>query len=201
MIPKFNEDRIAFLRFIKNNKHIFDILLYSGRYRLTIGFNKRYVEEAYNFMIHLNKNMFDFIDDLNEFTNDEDPAEMEVMVSEFVKWVEDKDTQTKFRKESNKLLEQAIKSRVEPMNERRKTMKRANERTAIIKDELLHVEYEPDDRKDYIKGKTYREKRAKWYAQFGQGAFTPPTTNFKGDRMSPEKFGGKKRKTYKKRKT
>jgi len=129
MIPDFREDRIAFLRFVKRNKHIFDILLYSGRYNLTRGFNKRYVEEAYKFMIPLHENVVVFMYDLNEFTADDDPADMEDMVYEFVRWVEDPTTQTIFRKESNKLLELAIKSKVEPMNERRKTMKRANELT------------------------------------------------------------------------
>ena len=177
MIPDFHEDRIAFLRFVKRNKHIFDILLYSGRYNLTRGFNKRYVEEAYNFMIPLNEHGVEYMYDLDEFTTDEDPAEMEVMVNEFVRWVENPTTRTKFRIESNKLLEQAIKSKVEPMIERRKTMKRANERTNIIKEELLRAEYEPDDRKDSVKGKTYRKHRDKWYAN----------------------VGGKKRKTHKKR--
>ena len=181
MIPDFHEDRIAFLRFIKNNKHIFDILLYSGRYNLTRDFNRTYVEEAYNFLIHVNvdddANMGAFMDDLNDFTVDEDPAEMEDMVHEFVRWVENPTTQDKFRKESNKLLEPAIKSRVESLNERRKTMKRVNERTDRIKEELLGVEYEPDDRKNSVKGQTYRKRRDKWYAR----------------------FGGKKRKTQKKR--
>ncbi len=58
------------------------------------------------------------MDDLNYFTVDEDPADMTDMVDEFVRWIENKTTRTKFRKESNKLLEQAIKSRVETMNER-----------------------------------------------------------------------------------
>ncbi len=44
MIPDFHEDRITFLRFIKNNKHIFDILLYDGKYNLTRGFNQTYVK-------------------------------------------------------------------------------------------------------------------------------------------------------------
>ena len=167
MIPDFHEDRIAFLRFVKRNKHIFDILLYSGRYHLTRGFNKRYVEEAYNFMIPLHENVVVFMYDLNEFTTDEDPAEMEVMVNEFVRWVENPTTRAKFRKESNKLLAPAIKSRVETLNERRKTMKRVTERTNIIKDELLRAEYEPDDRKNSVKGQTYRKHRDKWYANVG----------------------------------
>jgi hypothetical protein len=62
--------------------------------------------------------MGSFMDDLNDFTVDEDPADMTDMVDEFVRWIENKTTRTKFRKESNKLLEQAIKSRVETMNER-----------------------------------------------------------------------------------
>lgn len=180
MIPDFHDDRIAFLRFIKSNKKIFDILLYSGSYNLTRSFNKTYVEEAYNFLIQVNvdddANMGAFMDDLNDFNVDEDPADMDDMVHEFVRWIENTTTQTKFRKESNKILEKEIKSRVAHMDERRKTMKRTNEQTAKIKKELLQVEYEPDERKDSVKGKTYRKYRDKWYA----------------------KFGGKKHKTHKK---
>lgn len=167
MIPDFREDRIAFLRFVKRNKRIFDILLYSGRYHLTRGFNKKYVEIAYNFMIPLHENVVDFMYDLNEFTTDEDPADMEDMVNEFVRWVENATTQDKFRKESNKLLEPAIKSRVEALDERRKIMKRVNERTDRIKEELLNVEYEPDDRINSVKGQTYRKQCKKWYANIG----------------------------------
>jgi hypothetical protein len=183
MIPDFREDRIAFLRFVKSNKYIFDILLNSGRYHVTRGFNKRYVEEAYKFMINVDvdddANMGAFLYDLDDFTVDEDPGDMEEMVNEFVRWTENATTQTNFRKESNKLLEPAIKSRVESMNERRKTMKRVNERTGRIKEELLRVEYEPDDRKHSVRGKTYRKYRDKWYTNLN--------------------VGGKKRKTHKKR--
>lgn len=47
---------------------------------------------------------------------------------------------------------------------------------------------------DYLENKTLKDINQDVFdtineQNFGQGAFTPPTTNFKGDHRSPEKFG------------
>ena len=154
-IPKFNDDRIIFVKFIQKNKDIFDDLLLSGKYYLTRGLNHEYVIEGYNFLIGFNlgddADEYDLIYNLDGFNDDDadDQTDINVIINEFQKWLETDKAKTYFKKifNVNKLLPQ-LNEKIE----KRRTMKR----TLKIKDELGLIGIVPDDRLNSIIGKEYR---------------------------------------------
>ena len=128
-IPKFNVGRINFVKFIQNNRDIFDELLLSGKYYLTRGFNHEYIIEAYRFFIGFDleddANCYDLIHNLDGFndyydSDDNDyyyyvhqtdvyrPPPYRINNNEFQKWLQTDKVITYFKTKynANKLLPQ-----------------------------------------------------------------------------------------------
>jgi hypothetical protein len=196
MIPHFDDDRINFVRFIQENKNIFDELLESGRYNLTSNslevrqnFNEKYIYEGYYFFKSFNlgddADAYSLVEDLDEF-NTTGKTKIQTIINEFEKWLHRDIVKEKFEKEYNikiKREEEKIKKlNREPLNQieeigvRRRTIKR----TSQIKNELSDIDYVPEDRQNGVKGKTYRNVRDEFNKR--------------------NKIGGMKRKTKKYRK-
>ena len=156
IIPKFEGARIAFVRFIKCHCDIFDDLLYSGKYYLTRNFNTKYVHEAYKFFIHFQLGddayVYDLIEDLDSFNNDETLTDINIIINEFEKWLSYEKTQQYFQTKLNIKMKNAINEKIENMEEHRRII----ERTSRFKLELLDIDYVPDDRINSVKGKIYR---------------------------------------------
>lgn len=170
MIPTFEENRIEFVRFVKENRHIFDELLYSGKYRLTREFNKPYIIEGYHFFrdfaLDDDANRYALEYDLDDFNSDDSQMDIHVIIREFELWLHTRLVQQKFYKELNITLKKEIDMKSTQINERiaaRKADKqRATGRTSQFKDELLNIDYVHDDRSNSVKGKTYRKTRDSW---------------------------------------
>ena len=91
MIPTFEENRIGFVRFVKENRRTFDELLYSGKYRLDDGLNKNYIHEGYHFLrdfgLDDDANMAALEYDLDDFNSDDSQTDIRVIIREFEKWL------------------------------------------------------------------------------------------------------------------
>ncbi len=103
IIPKFNDNRVIFVRFIQQHKDIFDDLLFSRKYYLTRGLNDKYVKLGYEFCRNLNLgddvNESYLMDDLDGFNDDDDQqADINLIIDEFQKWLETDNAKTYFRK-------------------------------------------------------------------------------------------------------
>lgn len=175
MIPNFDNNRINFVRFIQENKDIFYELLESGRYNLTSNspdvrknFNKKYIYEGYyffkNFSLGDDADVYSLTDDLDEF-NTNGKTKIQTIINEFEKWLQRDSVKDKFEKEYNKKIKREEKKikmlnrgplkHIEEIGVKRRTMKRMSK----IKNELLDIEYVPEDRHNSVKGKTYRSVR------------------------------------------
>jgi hypothetical protein len=197
MIPRFNDDRINFVRFIQENKDIFCKLLESGAYNLTSNtsevrknFNRDYIYEGYyffkNFDLGDDANVYALTDNLDDF-NTTDETDIHTIINEFEQWLHRDIVKQKFEKEYNRKLEKeqekvkktsrAILNQIDEIGVKRRTTKR----TSHIKDELANIDYFPEDKQNAVKGKTYRRVRD----EFNQ----------------KKNIGGKNKKTKKYRKT
>lgn len=175
MIPNFDADRIIFVRFIQENKDIFDELLESGRYNLTSNskevrknFNEEYIYDGYyffkNFKLLDDADVYGLTDDLDDF-NINGKIKIQTIIKEFERWLQRDIVKEKFEKEYNKKIqreEEKIKTlhrellnQLEEIGTKRRTMKR----TFQIKNELSDIDYVPEDRQNSVKGKTYRTLR------------------------------------------
>jgi hypothetical protein len=171
MIPKFNDDRINFVRFIQENKDIFYELLESGKYNLTRDTSEvktKHIYEGYhffkNFSLDDDANVYALTDDLDDF-NTEDETDVQTIITEFDKWLHRDKVKQKFEKEYSIKLEKeqkkiknisrSILNQIDEIGVKKRTMKR----TSHIKDELSLIDYVPEDRKNAVKGKTYRRVR------------------------------------------
>lgn len=190
MIPNFNDDRLNFVRFIQQNKDIFDELLESGKYNLTSNtivrneFNKEYIYEGYHFCRDFSlgddPDVYSLLHDLDEFNNEDYQTDIKIVINEFDRWLHRDRVKHFFRKKFNEKLQREINTKLDQFEE--KTAKRRTvKRTSQIKDELLDIDYVPEDRKSSVKGKTYRRVKDEFNTR--------------------NKIGGKKNKTQKYRKT
>jgi len=167
IIPRFEDDRFAFARFVQTNKDIIDSLLLvgdkykdGGKYRLTsdVGAaNKRITKNIYDGYYFLRN---DLDDDANLGTlldeSDEENDEDVNMIKAFEQWLNKDIVKQKFKKEYNELVRKEINLKRSKIDETREARQRVVGRTHQIKDELLDVDYVPDDRPIYVKGKIYR---------------------------------------------
>lgn len=100
MIPNFEENRIDFVRFVKENRHIFDKLLYSGKYRSDCKHHPEYVKEGYHFFrdfaLDDDANMAALEYDLDDFNSDDSQTDIHVIVREFEQWLKTNPVQTVF---------------------------------------------------------------------------------------------------------
>ena len=91
MIPKFSEDPLKFVIFVKKNKDTFDSLLLSGRYNLTRDFNREYILEAYDFFIGFNlnddANVASLYYDLDDFNDDCHETDINDIINEYINWI------------------------------------------------------------------------------------------------------------------
>ena len=92
MIPTFEANRTEFVRFVKDNRHIFDKLLYSGKYRFPDTLNKNYVNEGYHFFrdfaLDDDANIYALEYDLDDFNSDDSQTDIRVIIREFEKWLQ-----------------------------------------------------------------------------------------------------------------
>jgi len=170
MIPTFEDNRIEFVRFIKENRRIFDELLYSGKYRLTQEFNKSYIIECYHFFRDFapddDANRYALEYYLDDFNSDDSQTDIRVIIREFELWLHTKLVRQKFYKELNISLKKEIDVKLTQINERRAAKQRATGRTSQFKDELFSVDYVPDNRPNSVRGKTYRKTRDSWNKKY-----------------------------------
>jgi hypothetical protein len=189
MIPRFDDDKINFVRFIQENKDIFDELLESGRYNLTQNLNEKYIYEGYyffrNFNLRDDADAYSLVEDLNDF-NERGKTRIQTIINEFEKWLHGKIVKEKFEKEYNKKIkreeEKTKKSKRESLNpiEEIGTKRRTMKKNSHIKTELLNIDYASEDKPNGIQGTIYRDIRDAFKKKY--------------------KFGGMKRKTKKYRK-
>ena len=166
MMPNFDDNRMEFVRFVQENRHIFNELLYSGKYRLAGKLNLNDINEGYIFLrdfeLDDDANAYSLEFDLDDFNNDDSQTDIHVIIREFDLWLHTKLVQQKFRKELNIPLKKEIDMKLTQINERRTTKRRTVERTAQIKCELFDIDYVPDDKPKSVKGKAYRKTRDSW---------------------------------------
>jgi hypothetical protein len=195
IIPRFEDDIFAFVRFVQTNKDIIDALLLvgdkykdGGKYRLTsdVGAaNKRITKNIYDGYYFLRN---DLDDDANLGTlldeSDEENDEDIHMIKAFEQWLNKDIVKQKFKKEYNELVRKEINKKQNDIDETREARQRVVGRTHQIKDELLDVDYVPDDRPISVKGKKYRTAKRSYIT----------------NEVMNKKNGGKKNKTKKQRK-
>ena len=179
MIPNFDDDRINFVRFIQENKDIFDELLESGRYNLTRNFNEKYIYYGYYFFKNFNLEdhayVYALIYDLDEF-NTTGKTNIQTIINEFKRWLQRDNVKEKFEKEYNKKIKKLNReplNQIEEIGVKRRTM----ERTSKIKDELSAIDYVPEDRQNSVKGKTYRSVRNEFNKRNKIGGMKRKTKN------------------------
>lgn len=175
MIPKFDDDRIKFVRFIKKNQDIFDVLLESGRYMLTRG--TKYILDGYyffkNFDLSDDANVYALTDNLDDFNIEGEP-EIQTIIDEFETWLQSDKVKEYFEKEYKKkikMLNREPLNQIEEIGVKRRTMNR----TSKIKKELSEIDYVPEDKPDSVKGKEYRSVRDKFNTRNGIGGMKRKT--------------------------
>ena len=165
-MPNFDDNRMEFVRFVQENRHIFNELLYSGKYRLAGKLNLNDINEGYHFLrdfeLDDDANAYSLVFDLDDFNNDDGQTDIYVIIRTFDLWLHTRLVQQKFYKELNLPLKKEIDVKLTKINERRAAKQRATRRTSQFSDELLGVDYVPDDRSNSVKGKTYRKTRDSW---------------------------------------
>ena len=198
IIPKFEDDRFAFVKFVQTNKGIIDALLLvgdkykdGGKYRLTsdVGAaNKLITKNVYAGYYFLRN---DLDDDANLGTlldeSDEENDEDIHIINAFEQWLNKDIVKQKFKKEYNESVRKEINLKRSKIDETREVRQRVVGRTNQIKDELLDIDYVMDNREKSVKGKKYRTAKRSYREN--------EITN-----VSSKKKGGKK-KTKKRRKT
>jgi hypothetical protein len=197
IIPKFEDDRFAFVKFVQTNKGIIDALLLvgdkykdGGKYRLTsdVGAaNKLITKNVYAGYYFLRN---DLDDDANLGTlldeSDEDNDEDIHIIKAFEQWLNKDIVKQKFKKEYNESLRKDINLKRDKIDETREARQRVVGRTNQIKDELLDIDYVLDNREKSVKGKKYRTAKRSYI-----------TNEVKN--LSSKKRGGKRNKTKKNR--
>ncbi len=97
MIPNFEENRIEFARFVKENRQTFDKLLYS----VTEEINKPYIIEGYHFFrdfaLDDDANIAALEYDLDDFNSDDSQTDIRVIIREFERWLHTKPVETVFQ--------------------------------------------------------------------------------------------------------
>ena len=101
MIPNFEENRIGFVRFVKENKDTFDKLLYNGKYRSDCKYNPEYVKEGYHFFrdfaLDDDANSYALEYDLDDFNSDDSQTDIRVIIREFEQRLHTNPVQTVFQ--------------------------------------------------------------------------------------------------------
>lgn len=198
IIPRFDDDRLEFVRFVQKNKDIIDALLLvgdkykdGGKYRLTsdVGAaNKLITKNVYAGYYFLRN---DLDDDANLGTlldeSDEENDEDIHIIKAFEQWLNKDIVKQKFKKEYNESVRKDINLQRSKIDETREARQRVVGRTNQIKDELLDIDYVMDNREKSVKGKKYRTAKRSYREN--------EITN-----ASSKKKGGKKNKTKKHRK-
>ena len=166
IIPRFDDDRLEFVKFVQHNKGIIDALLLvgdkykdGGKYRLTsdVGAaNKLITKNVYAGYYFLRN---DLDDDANLGTllyeSDEDNDEDIHLIKAFEQWLNKDIVKQKFKKEYNESVRKEINLKRSKIDETREVRQRVVGRTNQIKDELLDIDYVPDDREKSVKGKLF----------------------------------------------
>ena len=209
MIPNFDDDRINFVRIIKENKDIFDELLESGRYNFTSNsyevrknFNENYIYQGYhffkNFSLDDDANRYALTDDLDDF-NTEGETDVQTIIHEFERWLHRDIVEQIFKKKYDeklqreekriKLLHKKSLNQIDEILAKKRTMKR----TSQVKEEMSNIDYVPEDREKSVKGSEYRAAKNR---------FTQQATSQRGGKRKTktQKRGGKRKtKTQKNR--
>jgi hypothetical protein len=185
LVPKYDDDKMAFIYFVQNNKKIFDELLRSGKYRLgtNIGIkNPSMVLSGYLFLRDLDDaDVGTILYDDSDYYPD---AEEKKVIYEFEKWLNNDVVKQKFKKEYNKSVRADINKKQNDIDEAREARTRVVERTNQIKNELLDIDYVMDNREKSVKGKKYRTAKRSYIT----------------NEVRNKKKGGKRNRTKKRRK-
>ena len=164
LFPKYDDDKMVFIDFVKDNKEIFDELLISGKYRLgtNIGIkNPSMVFMGYQFLINLEGfDIWCIITDDSDYPYKEEQED----IYEFEKWLNNDVVKQKFKKEYNKSVRFDINKKQNDIDEAREARTRVVERTNQIKNELLYIDYVLDNREKSVKGKKYRTAKRSYIA-------------------------------------
>jgi hypothetical protein len=196
MIPKFftenNEDRIKFVKFIQNNKDIFDELLSEKcikENKLKKSFprsDEKHTCEGYwffrNFPLGDDADVSSLTYDLDDF-NHSGQTDIHILIHAFQRWLTVSEIQKLFNQKFNEKILGEIKEKRDKMKSKRRTI----ERTSQIKEELADIDYVPEDRQNSVKGKAYRSTRDSFNERNRIGGKKNKTKKYKKSRRVSRK--------------
>lgn len=159
MIPNFDDAPVKFTEFIQANKDIFDELI--KKRSLTDGFNRNYIHQGYSFFINFNlsddADVYSLIEELDEFnTGGKGEIKIQKLINAFNDWLNNGKVKQEFKTEFNKKFKQELSNKLEEFKEKGEPMRRTQERTSLLQEEIFGAPYVPENRTDSVIGKKYR---------------------------------------------
>ena len=159
MIPNFDDAPVKFTEFIQANKDIFDELI--KKKNLTDGFNRNYIHQGYSFFINFNlsddADVYSLIEDLDEFnTGGKGEIKIQKLINAVNDWLNNSKVKQEFKNEFNKKFKQELSNKLEEFKEKGEPMRRTQERTSLLQEEIFGAPYVPENRTDSVIGKKYR---------------------------------------------
>ena len=159
MIPNFDDAPVKFTEFIQANKDIFDELI--KKKSLTDGFNRNYIHQGYSFFINFNlsddADVYSLIEDLDEFnTGGKGEIKIQELINAVNGWLNNSKVKQEFKNEFNKKFKQELSNKLEEFKEKGEPMRRTQERTSLLQEEIFGAPYVPENRTDSVIGKKYR---------------------------------------------
>ena len=176
MIPEFDDDeiensRVKFVKFIQDNKGIFDKLLTreyikNNNSRMKLDPSEILeVLEGYRFFRNFNlgddADVYSLTENLDDFNTGDNQSDINVIINLFREFLGIIKVQREFKKRFNEKLLSEIKSQRNKMKEKR-VKSRTTKRTAQFKAELLdmdHRDWMPVDKENSVFGKSYRKTK------------------------------------------
>ena len=159
MIPNFDDAPVKFTEFIQANKDIFDELI--KKKNLTDGCNRNYIHQGYSFFINFNlsddADVYSLIEDLDEFnTGGKGEIKIQELINAVNGWLNNSKVKQEFKNEFNKKFKQELSNKLEEFKEKGEPMRRTQERTSLLQEEIFGAPYVPENRTDSVIGKKYR---------------------------------------------
>lgn len=219
IIPDFYTDRINFVRFIQGNRDAFEKLIAHnfneehGREEINAGYyyfanlNLRDPDEVHDLTEGLETylNHLNHVRDLKARRRNYYDIHMEAepnnyrIINAFVTWLQQDEVIQTFEQLYNETLQHALGNvrvlntgslnKIQEIGENRRSKSRTMKRTAQVKDELLDIDYVPENNPNSVKGKTYRSTRDEFNTR----------NNIGGKKKNKTKKYGKSRRLKRKR--
>jgi hypothetical protein len=123
--------------------------------------NRNYIYQGYSFFINFNlsddADVYNLIEELDEFnTGGKGEIKIQKLINAFNEWLHNSKVKQEFKTKFNKKFKQELSNKLEEFKEKGEPMRRTQERTSLLQEEIFGAPYVPENRTDSVIGKKYR---------------------------------------------